>query len=222
MCRYLDIDHCPFDLTVVVHGPEGGVARVPVHKSVLIESSDVFRVMLQGSYSEAASTKVLLKDLPPSAFVSLVHYLYGCGWQCKDIVKHPLSQSTHTFADGLATLATRGILKAITSNSPVGEEQTEELEHCLWVLVCARRFLLTELSILCQHAAVKFIAPTNVIDMFYFARIHECYCLSESCVRVVLAMHYCQLRTEVFKDLLMSCEGEAVVDMIRLFVRMTV
>ena len=218
-CRYLDTDHYPFDLTIVVHGPEGGVARVPVHKSILIESSDVFRVMLHGEYSEAASSEVLLKDLPPLAFVSLIHHLYGCGWLCVDVFNHPLLDVPHVPTDGLSTLVTRHILKSITSHHPCVEESVRA-EHCLLTLMCARRFLLQELSTLCQHAAVQFVTPSNVVDMFLFSRIHKCYCLSESCIRVVMAMNHCQLRTDVFRDLVMSCEGEAVLGMLRLFITM--
>lgn len=219
-CRYMDTDHYPFDLTIMVHGPEWGVARVPVHKSVLIESSDVFRVMLQGEYSEAASNEVSLKDLPLIAFISLVHYLYGCGWQCGDVFNHPLFGGPHLPTDGLSTLATRHIIKSITSHHNPCVEERVQSEHCLLTLVCARRFLLPELSIVCQHAAAQFVTPCNVVDMFLFARIHECYCLSESCIRVVMAMDHCQLRTNVFRDLVMSCEGEAVLGMIRLFITM--
>ena len=212
-CRYVDSDHYPFDLTVVVCDDRGCAASVPVHRQVLIEASDVFQVMLEGGYREGTQDEITLRDIPPLAFVSVVHHLYGCGWQCPQVYTHtvlelPPKQQERSLSMDLIDSVTDSVL-----------EGHNDAVHCLSVMVCAGRFLLSDLSTLCQHEAVRFMLPSNIVEMLYFAGMHECYCLSESCVRVVMTMG--ELRKDVFRDLVMSYVGETVLSMLRLFLTMT-
>ncbi|XP_068100247.1 armadillo repeat-containing protein 5 [Hyperolius riggenbachi] len=47
-------------------------------REVLSRSCDVFRAMLQGGYVEAQQHEVRVREVPPCAFLPLLHYLHGC------------------------------------------------------------------------------------------------------------------------------------------------
>lgn len=201
-CRHMDSDHLPFDLTLVISDCEV-TASVQVHREVLAQASDMFRVMLEGPYSEARSNKVTLRDTPPLAFVGVVHHLYGCSWQCPKALLHP------TINDKSQPCSNESLITSIAGDS-------SEAAHCLRVLSCAGKYLLSELSTLCQHtAAVQYVLPSNVVEMFYFARLHECYCLSESCIRLVMTMG--ESRSEVFSNMISSYVGDEVLSMLKMF-----
>ena len=206
-CRYMDSDLFPFDLTLVIIG--GRTARIPVHRRIMIESSDVFSVMLEGPYREGRSNEVTLQGTAPSTFLALVHHLYGCGWLC------PHSPPQGTQDPPLESYGTHELIECI------GSASTEPLAatHCLSVMVCAGQYLLNHLSTLCQHAAVRYVLPSNVVDMFCLSRMHECYCLSESCLRVVMAMG--ELRRDVFRNLITSYVGNDVLNMFKMFLNIS-
>lgn len=90
-CCYHDSDHCPFDLTVVV-SDKHTTLQMPVHRSILSESSDVFSVMLSGHYKEALCNEVCIREVPPLAFMSLLHHIYGCGWLCPVVMEEVLKR----------------------------------------------------------------------------------------------------------------------------------
>lgn len=205
-CRYVDSDLCPFDLTLVVL-----TNRIPVHRHVMIGASNVFRVMLEGPYKEGRVNEVTL-NTHPTAFTALVHHLYGCTWKCPR-VDHTLVTSTdrpHPLTT--PTDCTQQLISSIAydTHSPL------DTAHCLRVMVIAGQYLLDELSTLCQHAAVQYVLPSNVVEMFYLSRMHQCHCLSESCLRVVMAMG--EARRDVLRDLLTSYVSNDVLNMFKMFI----
>lgn len=223
-CKYMDTDHHPFDLILVLHPPSGPVLRAPVHKSTLIEHSDVFRVMLDGSYRESSGREVHIHSISPHAFISLLHHLYGCGWQCRAVHTRPIRTAgsgsigmdeAPLHSDPL--VETSGVLlRAIVSGCKDSEEG-ERMEYCLQVLACAGRFLLPDLMTLSEHEAARYLCAGNVVAVFNFARLHQCFCLAESCVRALVNLPHLHLRTQTFKELLTSSEGEAAIQIIHLF-----
>ena len=220
-CKYMDTDYHPFDLTLLLHSPSGSTLRVPVHKSTLVDHSDVFRVMLDGSYRESSSGEVHIHSISPSGFVSMLHHLYGCGWKCKavgDQVKRtvePCGMEVAVNSDLLSE--TSGALLDVIVSGCRDCEEGVRVEHCLQVLACAGRFLLPDLVTLTEHETVRYLCAGNVVAVFHFARLHQCFCLSESCVRILVNLPHLKLRTEIFKDLLASSEGEAAIQIILLF-----
>ncbi len=198
-CRYMDSDLCPFDLTLVVL-----TNKIPVHRHVMSGASDVFHVMLNGPYREGCCSEVQLVHNHPSAFIGLVHHLYGCSWECPRVDKpHPLTTSTDP---------TEQLITSIACETPVPMATA----HCLRVMVIAGQFLVDELTILCQHAAVQHVLPSNVVEMFYLSQMHQCHCLSESCLHIVMAMK--EGRRDVLRDLITSSVSDDVLNMFKLFI----
>lgn len=224
-CRYLDTDFHPFDLTMILHSPSGEIVRVPAHKSTLVEGSDVFRVMLAGSYKESSCCEVHIHSISPCGFLSVLHHMYGCGWQCKEVLNVMAAskrweRKREAPQSDLLSETTEVLLQEIASACQNREER-DRTEHCLQVLACAGRFLLPDLITNSEHAAAKVLHPGNLVAMFHFAQLHQCFCLAESCIRALVTIPHLQLRTEVFKELLTSTEGEAALQIILLFLTAT-
>lgn len=220
-CKYMDTDHHPFDLTMTLHSSSGELVKVPAHKSTLVEESDVFRVMLAGSYKESSCGDVHIHSISPLGFLSVLHHIYGCGWQCKSVLDEVCATSEEELAilpsqSDLLSAMTDGLLNAVTTACGSREEGVRA-RHCLQVLACAGRFLLPDLITLSEHAAAKYLCPGNMVPMFQFAQLHLCFCLAESCIRALVSLPHLQLRTDVFKELVTSAEGEAAIEIILLF-----
>ncbi len=220
-CRYIDTDHYPFDLTMMLHTPSGQLVKFPAHKLTLIEESDVFRVMLGGNYMESSRSEVHIHSISPSGFLSMIHYIYGCGWQCKTLLGEVLkiekeSEEVPVSYSNSISEATNVFLKEIIKGCRNSDEAVGA-HHCLQTLVCAGRFLFPQLITLCEHAAVKYIQPANMVAMFHFSQLHQCFCLAESCIRALVSLPHSQLRTNTFRDLITSTEGEAALQILTLF-----
>lgn len=224
-CKYMDTDHHPFNLTIVLHPPSGAAVRVQVHKSTLVEHSDVFRVMLEGSYRESSGEEVHIHSISPCGFLSMLHHLYGCGWKCRSVRSwlarvteggEGMDEEGAPLHSDLLSETSNVLLTAIVSGCRDREEGAKA-EHCLQLLACAGRFLLPDLVTLSEHEMVRYLCAGNVVAVFHFAQLHQCFCLSESCLRTLVTLPHLQLRTEIFKQLLTSSEGEAAIQIILLF-----
>lgn len=226
-CRYADYDHWPFDMVITVKN-EGASPplSIQVHRSMLVDNSDVFGVMLGGQYVESTRNEVVLHKIPPLAFLSVVHHTYGCGWQCSKVIERVThsEQFTHVAPDTESPSLDRPNL-SLTSDllishivdKCVGEVERKLAEHCLQVLSCAGMFLLPELVTLCEHEAVKYLVPDNISAMFQFAELHWCLCLAESCVRSLVNLPHSNQRTEILGDMVASPNGETALNIIRVF-----
>lgn len=221
-CRFIDTDHYPFDLTIVIHTPAGEFLNLQVHRSTLTEESDVFRVMLGGHYKESSSKEIHIHSVSFHGFLSLIHFIYGCGWQCRSVCSQAskMVQTDVTLAECSSSdptyEATEHLLNYIMSPCK-NKKEAAEAEYCLQVLVCAGRFLLPELITLCEHAAVNYLFPANIVAMFNFSQLHQCFCLGESCIRALVVLPHSKLRTDICRELLGSPEAEAALQIILLF-----
>lgn len=221
-CKHLDTDHHPFDVTIILHTPAGGIVRVPAHQSTLVEECDVFRVMLGGSYKESLCGQVHIHSISPCGFLSTLHHIYGCGWQCKTVLDEVSRRGDEEKVEAsssqsdLLSQATDTLLREIASVCGSREDGVR-VEHCLQVLACGGRFLLPDLITLSEHTAVKYLCPGNLVAMFHFAQLHQCFCLAESCIHSLVSLPHLQLRTDIFRELLTSSEGEAALQIILLF-----
>lgn len=226
-CRYRDWDHCPFDMVITVSNEGSTPLSLQLHKSMLVDLSDVFAVMLGGQYMESSCSEVILHKVPPLAFLSLIHHAYGCGWQCPTVMETVEdSDWTHTPSDhkdddnlqegrDLSLISDLLISQVIDQCRGAGEKRL--VRHCLQVLSCAGMFLLPELVTLCEHKAVNYLVPENVSAMFQFAELHWCLCLAESCVRCVVNLPHSQQRTDILRDIVESPQGETAIKIIRVF-----
>ena len=226
-CRYMDSDQRPFDLTLLVHTPLGDKLQLQVHKSILAEESDVFKVMLSGHYKESSSGEVAIHSVPICGVVSMIHYLYGCSWKCphiqsklsKETLQRGVSPGDPSSSSDVIYAATQQLLDVITSSCD-SDQNGRELDQCLQTMVCAGRFLLPDLIMQCEHGADRYITPGNVVAMFNFSLLHQCFCLGESCLRFLLNLPHSQLRTDTFGQLLSSPEAESALIILRLFLTM--
>ena len=235
-CRYADYDHCPFDMVITVENKGSSPQQPPpplsmqVHRSMLIENSDVFAVMLGGQYMESSRSEVVLHKIPPLAFLSVIHHTYGCGWQCDKVIER-VCEPEYFAASNVGSNEDESVSRhelnlSLTSDLLIsqivdkcaGETEKRLAEHCLQVLSCAGMFLLPELVTLCEHEAVRYLVPDNISAMFRFAELHWCLCLAESCVRSLVNLPHSNQRTEILRDVIMeSAQGETALDIIRVF-----
>lgn len=235
-CRYADYDHYPFDMVITVEN-EGSSPplSIQVHRSMLIENSDVFAVMLGGQYMESSRSEVVLHKIPPLAFLSVIHHTYGCGWKCDQVMERVLVSEScahvHIAAGDVETndesvsqyyaqnlSLTSDLLISQIVNKCVGETEKRLAGHCLQVLSCAGMFLLPELVTLCEHEAVRYLVPDNISAMFRFAELHWCMCLAESCIRSLVNLQHSNQRTKILRDIIVeSAQGEMALDIIRVF-----
>ena len=229
-CRYIDHDHCPFDMVITVKNEGSSPLSMQVHKSMLVDLSDVFAVMLGGQYLESSCSEVVLNKLPPLAFLSLIHHAYGCGWQCSSVMERVLESDWLNVAatdddkelyssrqERLNLSLTSDLLISRVVDKCVSDSEKRLACHCLQVLSCAGMFLLPELVTLCEHKAVNYLVPDNVSSMFSFAELHWCLCLAESCVRSVVHLPHSQKRTETLRDIVESPQGETALNIIKVF-----
>ena len=216
-CRYRDYDHTPFDYMVKLdrhgtetsgNGSETEQVKLPTHREVLSEASEVFAVMLGGHFLESASSEVYLKGVQPQSFLSLLHHVYGCGWQCRE--GHMTSElgshdTSHDQDDASATLIT-----AITSTFEL--QLAAEVLHTLRCLATASRFLLDSMRQSCERHASLFITTATVVPMFLFSRLHGCVWLSEECMRTLLSLPHSR---EPLLQLATSSEGPAALNILQ-------
>lgn len=222
-CRYRDSDHRPFDLILRVSNGRvpTETVRLPVHRHILRESSDLFSVMLGENYKESAETEVDIRDVPLTAMASIVHYIYGCGWLCACVVEevtHPVREEEgRATSESPASATTEAIIEEAVSVFDFNEEQ-QLARHGLEVLATASRFLLSDL---CTHSEIftaSYITPKNVVPIFQFAQLHQSCYLAQVCIQQVVSMAHSQLQRKVFKDLITSTEGAEALRMFEAFI----
>lgn len=202
-CRYMDSDHTPFDL-VIATSYEESQGSFAVHRSQLMENSQVFNVMLGGVYQEALSEQVHLKGVVPSAFESLLHHIYGCSWNCvgRRLRNHP--EKTRTYSDEVE------VMFASAFPSPVSPTTSQEegglMLHCLEVLACANQFFVASLIAQCELRLTASISLTNLVPLFIFSQLHGSERLARSCITHLVNMPSSSHQRDLFKQLLESSD----------------
>ena len=222
-CRYHDSDHWPFDYVIALHQNGTGTTQhgsgtkqticLPAHRAVLMEASEVFNGMLGGHFIESTNSEVFLKDVDVKAFCSVLHHMYGCGWQCSEVTKHhshdescDLSCDHNNISD--STMA------AVTSNFDLPHERVDVL-HTLRCLATASQFLLGSLCGLCECRAVRFLRVTTVVPLFIFSQIHGSCWLAERCVQFVVDLSPSLQRRTCLLQLTSCAEGDTAVNMMK-------
>ena len=225
VCRYHDSDHCPFDFVVVLSQPgagagqtSGSVVRLPVHRNVVMEASEVFRVMLGGHYLESGSSEVFLKDVHPQAFRSIVHHMYGCGWLCgkatSDLVT-PSAESHDQSGDQQDCCdVTDSTIAAVSLNFDLPSEQAA-VSHTLRCLATASRFLLSSLCGESERQAAGLLSRATAVPLFLFSQLHQSCWLAEQSVRCVVGLPPSLPRRACLLQLAASAEGDTAMDMLQ-------
>ena len=230
VCRYMDTDHCPFDLILSIGG---GRYRFPVHKRVLMESSEVFSVMLSGQYQESNQDEVQIREVPVAAFEALLHHMYGCTQNCwRENLATPWSWSrvssylehqhpaTGTAGEQRPRLVEQPLspvdelIKAIVSSLLPSQQSTAVLET-LQTFICADRFLVPALVSQCEQKLSRHITADNLMPMFLFSQIHQSHFLARQCVWSLVSLPQSSKQVEVFKELLYSPERKNFLEIIQ-------
>lgn len=221
-CRYRDSDHHPFNYVVVL--PQNGIGasqhgtqtekpvRLPVHRTVLMEASEVFSGMLGGHFMESCSSEVVLRGVHPQAFRSILHHMYGCGWQCQEATDHcSHNQSCDQENISDSTLA------AVSVNFDLPGEHADVI-HTLRCLATASQFLLGSLCSECERHAATFLSVSTVVPLFLFSQLHGSCWLAEECVRYVVGLPPSLQRRTCLLDLASCVEGDTALDMLQTMV----
>ena len=221
-CRYHDSDHCPFDYVVMLHWNGTKMAeygtgtqhtvRMPVHKTVLMEASEVFNGMLGGHFIESGKSEVILRDVHPLAFQSVLHHMYGCGWQCKEATSFIHSKSHDQSCD--QQNVSDSIMAVVSSNFDLPDERADVL-HTLRCLGTASQFLLSSLCSECERRAASFLSPATAVPLFLFSQLHQSCWLAEECVRHVVALPPSLQRRSCLLELAQCAEGDTALDMLQ-------
>ena len=207
-CRYQDTDHWPFDLRISVGsktGP-GGIHHFPVHRLLLVESSEVFAVMLGGLYQESQRSEVHLHELTPAVFSTVIHHVYGCNWSCKKGVEQvqALSQEYNPL-DSVETLSCKLVEKVVESLFSIPEKQ--QAVHCLLLLECANRYYMPSLLSHCEDVLGPIVSEANLVPMFMFSNMHQSHRLSRRCIATLTSLRDAEKQCEMFQELLESSDA---------------
>ena len=188
--------------------------HLPAHRAVLMEASEVFCVMLGGHFLESAKSEVYLQNIHPHTFRSVLHHLYGCGWQCEEVLHHitPDEYQLHDHKD-----ISTSIISAVSSNFDLPHKKLE-VWHTLCCLATASQFLLATLQGVCEMKAALLISQTTVVPLFLFSQLHGSCWLAERCVRHVMCSGSdrpsLQHRASLLE--LANCsQGDTVLDMVQ-------
>uniref|UniRef100_A0A1X7V0A8 BTB domain-containing protein n=2 Tax=Amphimedon queenslandica TaxID=400682 RepID=A0A1X7V0A8_AMPQE len=192
LCLYRDFDHWPFDTCIIL---DDGT-MFPVHRRVLVESSEVFSVMLSGCYKESTDSSVSLHSVCPSSFRSLVHHAYGCGSHCWGRVSEKEAIDEHYDDE---------VIDEIVASIKEKEGQ-ERGKHLLRVLISANQFFMCSLLTAAQESFMLYLSPKNVTPLFLFSQLHQCSLLSDATVQLLVGRGpgFCQ--SESFLRLVRSIE----------------
>ena len=225
-CTYMDTDHSPFDTVAIVQGDHAS-GVFPVHRSVLVETSEMFAGMFSGHYQESNGGAVTIKGVRPLVFSSVLHFMYGCQWSCPRVMASVLSEEddvpvrTPTTPnwdildlEHFSLVINEHYIQAIVSQME-GEEERVVMGHCLRVLACAGRFLLPDLIAACEQYLGTLMCPGVVVPLFLFSGLHGSSYLRTRCIHCLLRMPHTVLKRTVFQGLLDSDDGEEAIALIQ-------
>ena len=226
VCMYRDSDHCPFDLIIQVNNGDDEIGIFPVHRAMLVESSEVFAVMLEGMYQESLSNVIQLYQVLPSVFNSYLHHVYGCSWECSEMThehnssswKKPLNKSSN--GEGTDSKIKQNpsfmgnTLEEITGPIPCSKDK-ELTVHYLQLLECADRFYLPSLVKRCEESLNVHLNEDNLVPLFFFSQIHQSHQLAKKCILCLLSVRNVTKQCNIFKELLQSDDGAECLSMIK-------
>ena len=204
-CLYKDFDHYPFDTLVALD--DQGV--FPVHRSLLMESSEVFAVMLSGRYQESASNQIYLHQISSLAFEVLVHHMYGCEFNSSECKFNSSPTDVNTVIDD--DLVNNIIYSIDEREDPPARKL---IKRTLLALVCADQFFLSSLKQKCEELLQRFINCSNVVLMFTFSQYHQCIQLSKKCVEFLISLDQGELQKRLFVQLLESHDSQTFLQIV--------
>ena len=190
--------------------------KFSAHKEILSKISDVFGAMLGGSFAESKSGKIVLRSVRPRAFLAILHYLYGCNWNCAHVERELNSFLTNfsikedksddkpslssDFSSGIVDFVTNDslnpdrllslIFTTRTKEAKENENCLVEARQCLELLACANRFLLTDLCTACEKQLCNCLPLDSTVihlpSLFAYCQIHEAKILPQLILDYIL------------------------------------
>jgi speckle-type POZ protein len=130
------------------------------HKLVLALRSPVFKAELFGSMKENHAERIKIEDMEPIVFKALLHFIYTD--------KLPEEKELNDGVDGLDAQTIRTIM----------------MQH---MLVCADRYALERLKLMCQEELSKNISAATVATTLALAEQHNCPQLKAICLEFLMA-----------------------------------
>ncbi|XP_053327721.1 armadillo repeat-containing protein 5 isoform X2 [Spea bombifrons] len=140
------------DVVFVLDGGE----RIEGNRKEVTGACEVFRAMLGGSYVESQQREVYVQEVPPCAFIPLLHYLHGCTERalCPTLQELPVPTPGQDLA-----------------HSPLG-----------FTLAAAGRFLLPGLQQELEKSVRESLLSLDTLPSVYcFAETHESAALRRDC-----------------------------------------
>ena len=202
LCLYRDFDHWPFDTIIYLDSGH----TFPVHHCLLIESSDVFAVMLSGRYHESSSSDIHLHKVPPAAFKSLLHHMYGCSFTCcTDTINCCHSDDNNEDYE-------MDLINEIIS--PLDKGVQPLVKHFLQVLICSNQFFVSTLLVRCEQYLQDYLKVDNIVPMFLFSQLHQSHSLARKCIQYFVSMKYDHKQNDIFKELIESQDSKKFLQMI--------
>ena len=244
-CQYRADPSCPFDVEILVY-PSGVSAscyyKFSAHKEILSKISDVFGAMLGGSFAESTSGKIVLRSVRPRAFLAILHYLYGCNWNCAQVeqdlnsfitdicTKEDKTNKTSLSSDFSSGIVTNDSLNPDHLLSLVFTTKTKEFKEnengfvearqCLELLACANRFLLTDLCTACEKQLCNCLpldsARIHLPSLFAYCQIHEAKLLPQLILDyILLQLGNPSLCSKLLREILAGPTGYAALMLIK-------
>ncbi|KAM4608184.1 armadillo repeat-containing protein 5 [Discoglossus pictus] len=175
-CCYLEDISCRAqDVEFVLDGGE----RVLGSRQEISSRCEVFRAMLEGGYAESQQKKVRVREVPPCAFIPLIHYLHGCAEEslCPVFMGLLLPSQDHELFQ-----------------TPLGS-----------TLSAAGRFLVPGLERLLETMVREHLLTLeNLPSVYSFAEVHESPGLRKDCCQFLLKRPHPPLKRA--KCLLQLCQ----------------
>jgi speckle-type POZ protein len=150
------------------------------HKLVLALRSPVFKAELFGSMKENHAERIKIEDMEPIVFKALLHFIYTD--------KLPEEKELNDGVDGLDAQTITTIM----------------MQH---MLVCADRYALERLKLMCQEELSKNISAATVATTLALAEQHNCPQLKAICLEFLMAQdnYFRMASTDGYKHLILSC-----------------
>lgn len=210
-CMYGDTDHLPFDLRISVSNGCGESCVFPVHRAVFVESSDVFSVMLEGSYQESHSNEVQLHNLEPSVFRSVVHFVYGCQLPCIDA-----SGSSSTCDDSICCPIAHSLIQDIIQPIDSSDDR-HSVYHWLLLLEYANRFNIPSLVYRCEESLKLFVLESNLVSLFQYSIMMNDRPVARQCIVKLISLCHVHQQCIMMRELLNSGDAPSFIEILQEF-----
>jgi hypothetical protein len=154
-------------------------------KEVLTQSSDLFKAMLEGHYSEAKEEKIHLPNATVFALRYILHYLHGCDLSC-------------------------AVLGSVTKC----DKSDDTLCDILDTVVLAHQYMLNDLVDFLVRLIPTIVTPGNTCHVFHFGLTYDFPLLVTDCVKQLFASPNVTERVKGFQNFLLGPDADHFIDIL--------